>query len=111
MAIGSTFATGYKLSVSGKIICTELRVNLVADWPDYVFKKDYKLLPVEKLGAYIQENGHLPNIPPAEEINKSGLDVGEMQKRMMEKIEELSLYIVEQQKQIQALKEQLNHSR
>ena len=76
-----------------------------------MFKKDYKLLPVEKLGAYIQENGHLPNIPPAEEINKSGLDVGEMQKRMMEKIEELSLYIVEQQKQIQALKEQLNHSR
>ena len=111
MAIGSAFATGYKLSVNGKIICTELRVNLVADWPDYVFKKDYKLLPVEKLGAYIQENGHLPNIPLAEEINKSGLDVGEMQKRMMEKIEELSLYIVEQQKQIQALKEQLNKGR
>jgi len=108
MAIGNTLATGYKLSVSGKIICTEVRVNLVADWPDYVFRKDYKLFPVEKLGAYIKEKGHLPNIPPAAEINKSGLDIGEMQRRMMEKIEELSLYIVDQQKQIQALMDQLN---
>lgn len=111
MAIGSNFATGYKLSVSGKIICTELRVNLVADWPDYVFKKEYNLLPVERLGDYIRDHGHLPNIPPASEINTSGLDVGEMQRLMMEKIEELSLYIVGQQKQIEELKKQLNNGR
>jgi hypothetical protein len=111
VAIGNTFAAGYKLSVSGKIICTEVRVNLVPDWPDYVFKKGYPLLPVEKLGSYIEENGHLPNIPPASDIQKSGLDVGEMQRLMMEKIEELSLYIVEQQKQIQELKDQLNEQK
>lgn len=108
VAIGTVFASGYRLSVSGKIICTELKVNAMADWPDYVFRKDYKLFPLEKLGAYIEANGHLPNIPPAAEINKSGIDVGEMQRRMMEKIEELSLYIVDQQKQIKALKEQIS---
>jgi hypothetical protein len=107
VAIGSTFATGYKLSVSGKVICTELRVNAIVDWPDYVFKKDYKLMPVAKLESFIEENGHLPNIPAASEISKSGLEVGDMQRRMMEKIEELSLYIIGQQKQIDELKEKL----
>jgi hypothetical protein len=107
---GETMATGYKLSVSGKVICTELRVNAIVDWPDYVFKKDYKLMPVAQLGSFIEENGHLPNIPPASEIAKSGLEVGEMQRRMMEKIEELSLYIIGQQKQIDELKEKLANS-
>lgn len=111
IAIGPEFATGYKLSVNGKIICTEVRVNLVADWPDYVFKPGYKLMPVRELGVFVDQNGHLPNIPPAAEIGKSGLEMGEMQRRMMEKIEELSLYIIQQQKEIDALKEQLNGNR
>lgn len=111
MSIGNTLATGYKLSVGGKIICTELRVNAVADWPDYVFSSGYKLLPVDKLGTFIAENGHLPNIPAAAEIAKSGIDVGEMQRLMMEKIEELSLYLIEQQKQIRDLQDQLNRNR
>ncbi len=69
MAIGgTTLASGYKLSVHGKVICTELRVNQVADWPDYVFRKDYNLMPVGQLASFIKENGHLPNIPPASEI-------------------------------------------
>lgn len=108
VAIGNTIATGYKLSVEGKIICTEMRVNLVADWPDYVLRKDYELMPVEKLGEFIEKNGHLPNVPPAAEIEKSGMDVGEMQRLMMEKIEELSLYIIQQQQQIRELKDQLD---
>jgi hypothetical protein len=111
VAIGSTFATGYRLSVEGKIICTELRVNLVADWPDYVFKQDYQLMPLDRLGAFIQKNGHLPNVPPASEIERSGLEVGEMQRLMMEKIEELSLYILKQQEQIDALQDQIEKDR
>ena len=106
-SIGGTFASGYKLSVDGKIICTELRVNQVADWPDYVFSKDYDLMPVARLDSFIAENGHLPNIPAASEISRSGMDVGEMQRLMMEKIEELSLYIIGQQKQIDELKAKL----
>jgi len=111
IAFGSTFATGYRLSVEGKIICTELRVNLVADWPDYVFKHDYQLMPLDRLGAFIEKNGHLPNVPPASEIERSGLEVGEMQRLMMEKIEELSLYILKQQEQIDALQEQIEKDR
>jgi hypothetical protein len=108
VAIGNTIATGYKLSVEGKIICTEMRVNLVANWPDYVLRKDYNLMPVEKLGEFIEKNGHLPNVPPAAEIEKSGMDVGEMQRLMMEKIEELSLYIIQQQQQIRELQDQVD---
>jgi hypothetical protein len=107
VSLGGTYASGYKLSVGGKVICTELRVNAIADWPDYVFKKDYKLMPLAQLGSFIDEHGHLPNIPKATEVAKSGLEVGEMQRRMMEKIEELSLYIIGQQKQIDELKEKL----
>ncbi len=111
MAIGSVFATGYKLSVSGKIICEELRVNAVADWPDYVFGKQYKLMSLHDLDLYIQTNGHLPNVPSAGEVNKSGVDVGEMQRLMMEKIEELSLYVIRQQKQIDELEKQLKKNK
>jgi len=102
------YASGYKLSVDGKIMCEELRVNDAGDWPDYVFKKDYNLMSVSDLDTFIENNGHLPNIPSAEEIEESGIAVGEMQKRMMEKIEELSLYIIQQQKQIDELKGQIN---
>ncbi len=104
VAIGSEFASGYKLSVDGKVICEELRVNLLADWPDYVFSNDYNLMPILDVETYINEKGHLPNIPAASEIEKSGLEVGETQRLMMEKIEELTLYIIEQQKQIDELK-------
>jgi hypothetical protein len=108
VALGSTFASGYRLSVDGKIICSEVRVSLIAGWPDYVFHDDYKLLPIEKLENFIEEKGHLPNIPPAAEIGKSGVELGEMQRVMMEKIEEMSLYIIDLQKQIKVQQEQIN---
>mgnify|MGYP002630683306 CR=1 FL=1 len=117
-AFGSTFATGYKLSVGGKIICEEVRVALTAAWPDYVFKKDYSLMPVEQLADFVDTHGHLPNIPSAVEMEKSGQEVGEMQRLMMEKIEELSLYIIDQdkrltdqQKQIRELRDQLDQGK
>jgi len=107
VAIGGGFATGYKLSVDGKIICEELRVDMSDGWPDYVFEDQYKLMPLKQLDSFIQSNGHLPNVPAAEDIQKSGLEVGEMQRKMMEKIEELSLYIIAQQKEIDELKKQI----
>lgn len=108
VAIGQTLASGYKLSVDGKVICEELRVNLTEDWPDYVFKPDYELLPLNKLESFVDENGHLPNIPSSDEMDESGLEVGEMQRLMMEKIEELTLYVIQQQKEIDELKSQLS---
>jgi len=67
VGIGTTSpATGYKLSVDGKIICEELRVDLSTAWPDYVFSEDYKLMSLKELDSFIEINGHLPNIPDAE---------------------------------------------
>lgn len=86
VAIGGDFATGYKLSVDGKIICEELRVDLAASWPDYVFANDYKLMSLKELDSFIQTNGHLPKIPAAEEIQETGLAVGEMQRLMLKKL-------------------------
>ncbi len=89
---------GYKLRVQGKIIAEELRVQLTGTWPDYVFAKDYKLPSLESLEQYIANNQHLPNVPAAAEVEKSGIAIGEMQTKMMEKIEELTLYILEMNK-------------
>ena len=108
IAIGGDFATGYKLSVDGNIICEKLRVDLSDGWPDYVFAADYKLMSLKELDTFIQSNGHLPNIPKSGVIQESGLDVGEMQRLIIEKIEELSLYIIQQQNEIEELKRQLN---
>ena len=108
LALGGEFADDYKLSVAGKVICEELRINLQADWPDYVFKNDYKLIPIKQLETFIQNNGHLPNVPTTSEIESSGLEVGETQRLMMEKIEELTLYIIEQNKITNDQQKQIN---
>jgi hypothetical protein len=105
---GTTVPTGYMLSVAGKAICTELRVQLTGAWPDYVFDSKYKLPSFDKLRQYINENKHLPNIPAAKDIEKSGMDVGDMQRRMMEKIEELTLYVLELEKKVSAMEKRSN---
>jgi hypothetical protein len=102
-----TPANGYKLSVGGKAICEELKVQLQGNWPDYVFKKDYQLKSFDELRSFIQQNNHLPNIPKASELEKTGIEVGEMQRKMMEKIEELTLYILQLEQQMQEMKKQL----
>lgn len=72
-------------------------------WADYVFDEDYKLMPLQEVENFINENNHLPNIPSAEEIINTGISVGEMQQKQMEKIEELTLYVINLQKQIEVL--------
>jgi hypothetical protein len=95
---------GYKLSVNGNMKSRELVIETVG-WPDYVFNTDYKLSTLNDLEKYIQQHKHLPNIPAAAEIEEHGLPVGDIQKKMMEKIEELTLYIIELNKEIQLLKQ------
>lgn len=92
----------YKLSVNGNVRAKEIIVE--SGWADYVFQDDYKLKPLNEVEDFIRANKHLPNIPSAIEIQTSGLSVGETQKKMMEKIEELTLYIIQQQKEIDFLK-------
>jgi hypothetical protein len=90
-----TPATGYKLSVAGKMIAEEVRCQLQTAWPDYVFKDDYKLMSLDEMEVSIKTAGHLPGIPAASMIDGIGVDLGDMQVRMMEKIEELTLYILQ----------------
>jgi hypothetical protein len=92
----------YKLSVNGDIRTKEVVVE--TGWADYVFDKKYKLIPLAEVEDYIRQNKHLPGIPSAKEVNEKGLHVGDIQKKMMEKIEELTLYIIELKKEVSALK-------
>lgn len=102
-----TLGDGYRLRVKGKIISEEIKVQLQAQWPDYVFHENYELKPLKEVEQYIQEHKHLPNIPAAAEIQHSGIEVGEMQRKMMEKIEELTLYMIELKKENEEVKKQL----
>ena len=97
-------ATGYLLSVDGKIMCEELKVQLSQNWPDYVFDEKYKMLSISDMKSFVKTNKHLPGIPSASEMKENGISVGEMQTKMMQKIEEMSLYIIELQNQIDELK-------
>lgn len=102
----TTLATGYMLSVNGKIMCEELKVQDSGSWPDYVFEDGYKLRSLDEVEAHIKENGHLPGVPDANAICDEGIDIGSMQKLLMEKIEELTLYTINQQKELELLKKE-----
>lgn len=103
LAIGTTDLRGYKLAVNGSAIFTSVKVKLEQNWPDYVFEKDYQLLSLADLEKFIQQNKHLPDVPSAAEVEKEGLDVGANQAALLKKIEELTLYIIEQNKRIEKL--------
>lgn len=101
-------AAGYKVAVDGKMIAEEVRVQMSGDWPDYVFHADYPLMSLDQLRQEIAEHGHLPGIPSAVVVKAEGIQLGDMQTRMMEKIEELSLYILQQDDRLKFLEKQLN---
>jgi len=96
-------ASGYTLSVNGKIISEELKVQMDANWPDYVFDKDYKLMPIDELHKFIKTNKHLVNLPTAAQVASDGILVGDMQKKLTEKIEELTMYIIQLNERIKKL--------
>lgn len=109
LIVGEVTTPGnYSIYAEKGILTEKVRVALKnsSDWADYVFKKDYKLMPLKELEAYIQANQHLPNIPAAEQVKKEGIDLAEMNIKLLEKVEELTLHLIEQQKQIEALKEE-----
>ncbi len=103
----TTQATGYALSVNGKVACEEVLVEDLASWPDYVFAEDYDLMSLEELEKSIQKNKHLPGLPSAAEVEENGLMLGDMQKRIMEKVEELTLYTIKQDKMIKELQDKM----
>lgn len=97
--------TGYKLFVESGVRTRKVKVDQ-GTWADYVFETDYKLPTLAEVEAYIKTNKHLPDVPSAKEIEQNGLDLGDNQSLLLKKIEELTLYIIEQQKEITELKKQ-----
>ena len=108
VTIGTTVRqVGYKLAVNGKIRAKEIKVE--TGWADYVFKEDYDLPTLEEVEQHIKERGHLINIPSAEEVQENGIELGEMNKLLLEKIEELTLYTLQQQRQLDDYKSMTKH--
>lgn len=92
-----------KLAVNGNIRAKEIKVEN-ANWPDYVFTKSYQLRSLQKIEKHIKEKGRLPGIPSAEEVKANGIDLGEMNAKLLQKIEELTLYLIEMRKELNELK-------
>jgi hypothetical protein len=109
VAIGITsFPVQYKLAVAGKAIVDELKVKPHASgWPDYVFLPTYKLTPLPELEQFIKAHQHLPEVPSAKEVAANGIEVGTNQALLLKKVEELTLYIIEQNKQLLQYQEKL----
>jgi hypothetical protein len=98
----------YNLYVKGGILTEEVKVQLEQDWPDFVFKSDYKLQSLKNVETFIAKNQHLPDLPSAESVKKDGINLGEIDSILLKKIEELTLYIIQQQKQIDKQQSEIN---
>jgi len=96
----------YKLSVAGNVIADKVKVKKSTNgvWPDFVFSPTYSLPTLTEVESFIKQNNHLPEIPSANEIDKEGQDLGEMNRLLLKKVEELTLYLIEQNKEIKTLK-------
>ncbi len=102
-SLTSTSKDVFAVYGDGKVFARQVKVWNENPWPDYVFEKNYKLLTLNELKQYIEKHKHLPNIPSACEIEQEGINVGEMNKLLLEKIEELTLYILQLEERIKQL--------
>jgi|688.fasta_scaffold147717_1 hypothetical protein len=96
-----------RLSVNGNIRAKKLIVTQ-SGWPDYVFSTTYKLRTINELANYLVTNKHLPDMPSAKDVEEKGLDIGKMQSALLKKIEELTLYIIKQDKKVEKMQNQIN---
>jgi len=99
-----------KLAVNGTITAKEIEVQLEG-WPDFVFEDNYKLMPLNKLEKHIKKEKSLPGIPTSKEAVEEGLKLGEMQAKLLEKVEELTLYVINQNKELTELKKEVGNLR
>jgi hypothetical protein len=106
VGIGTTDTKGYMFGVNGKMIANSVTVKLYGNWADYVFRKDYRLPHLSTIKTYIDQNHHLPEIPSEKDIAESGINLGEMNKLLLKKVEELTLYVIEQNKNYEDLRKQ-----
>jgi hypothetical protein len=108
VCIGTTNPGTFKLAVEGKIAAREIKVTLQNPFPDYVFDKSYNLLSISSLEGYIKQHNHLPGIPSAKEVEvNNGFELGQMNNKLLEKIEELTLYVIELKKENEKIKQEV----
>lgn len=107
LGIGTNTTGTHKLAVEGSIGAREIKV-MATGWADFVFKNDYNLPTLQEVEKHIKENGHLANIPSEKEVLENGVNLGEMNAKLLQKIEEMTLYMIEQNKEIIDLKNRLN---
>ncbi len=98
----------YRLVVGGKVLAEEVRIKLIKDWADYVFQPGYQLATLPEVANYIRTHQHLPDMPGAAEVAAAGLNLGDMQAKLLRKIEELTLHAIEQHQTIAALQAKLH---
>ncbi|KAA2239093.1 hypothetical protein F0L74_23050 [Chitinophaga agrisoli] len=102
VGIGVVDTKGFKLAVGGSVIAERVKVALQSGWPDYVFDSIYTLPSLEETECYIKKFKHLAEIPSAKELEKNGLDLGENQAKLLKKIEELTLYLIDLNKKLES---------
>jgi hypothetical protein len=108
VGIGTTNPGSFKLAVEGKIASRGIKVTVDPNFPDYVFDSAYQLRPLAHLEQYINQNKHLPGIPSAEEVKKEGgIELGDMNVKLLEKVEELTLYVIELKKENEEMKKEI----
>jgi hypothetical protein len=108
VGIGTNDTKGFKLAVAGGILAESVRIQLQGSWPDFVFKEQYQLPSLAFLAEHIKQKGHLPGIPSAEEVKANGIDLGEINIKLLQKVEELTLYILEKDKQVLELQKRMS---
>lgn len=94
----------YDLEVNGTVRATTFSAVSPPSWPDFVFRKSYELITLEELEEHIDEKGHLPEIPSEAEVAEDGINLGEMDAKLLQKIEELTLYMIDLNKEVKQLK-------
>ena len=104
VGIGIDNTKGYKLAVEGKIRATEIKVEALP-WPDFVFEDGYELRTLEETEQFINENKHLPDLPKESEVLENGINLGKMDAKLLQKIEELTLYMIEMNKELKIVQE------
>lgn len=103
-SIGASTPGTFKLAVEGKIGAREVNVTTTSPWPDFVFKSDYPLMSLSETKQFIQTNGHLPNVPTASEVEASGIDLGAMNALLLQKVEELTLHLIQLKEENEQIK-------